>query len=857
MSFKEYAYDPLPTPTSIRLLEMIGIPPSDLPLCRELECNFPNGYPTIICSLKTVDLQDEPNFDALSYTWGNPLTVYYSKDTMLQADIYSKQRFQIICDGRSLVVGHNLFIALLYLLQMDLDQRDETKQYRQTLRNLAGLEKSRFIWIDAICIDQTNLAERSAQVIIMDKIYRQAAIVLVWLGKEDASTKDALDAIQTINEMYKKLREAHMGPEALIQERINGGIYRRLGVPALSERQWLALYVFLQRAWFHRAWTVQELALSKHQLLLCGILHITWPGLCLIVMFLQLSGWSGQVNYLAEKALGENNAHPATMLDHLIPKEALARRAPLVLYKSSSGFRLPYRGNVALAQTLRAELDLQATAEQRGTPERLTLSDLLHQARITEASDPRDKVYAFIGVSTSLRLIFYDDPTVDLTPDYQKSVSEVYTNTARFALQATGNLEILSYVQDRSIIETPDLPSWVPDYAAKPEWEVLDKLTRWSTSGDKSTRTWSASGDLAWRPSTGIESCLLHVQGSLVDRIARVQSESRDPLLGAVEFAGGLPLRGEREHAQGESQFLRPMAMVLKQGEAKELVRSSHPSLVEVLWRTLIADHLRDQHPAPLDCGFAFGDMVCVQMAQLRLESAYEQVIGTAVTPVASADAEALRSSLMDTWRDLPPDHDYGWHLVEGRQDGNANRLLKQVHHLYSHPVGLKEFEAVRVAWDQLAATEPASYFDLPDLVNIKGILDAALAPQRLEVSFLSSSIRFLYDLPRLYQSMDLTSNFINERASSRRCQEFKEALGFGMVLKRLFQMESHLLGRGPKSVDVGDQIWILAGANVPFVLRPMANGRFQVIGEAYVHGIMHGEVLNRGNVEFQDIILE
>jgi hypothetical protein len=68
MSFEEYTYELLPTPMSIRSLEVIGIPRSHLPLCRELECHFPNGYPPIICSLKAVDLQDEPNFDALSYT---------------------------------------------------------------------------------------------------------------------------------------------------------------------------------------------------------------------------------------------------------------------------------------------------------------------------------------------------------------------------------------------------------------------------------------------------------------------------------------------------------------------------------------------------------------------------------------------------------------------------------------------------------------------------------------------------------------------------------------------------------------------------------------------------------------------
>jgi hypothetical protein len=38
------------------------------------------------------------------------------------------------------------------------------------------------IWVDAICIDQTNNVERAAQVRLMDKTYSNAACVSVWLG---------------------------------------------------------------------------------------------------------------------------------------------------------------------------------------------------------------------------------------------------------------------------------------------------------------------------------------------------------------------------------------------------------------------------------------------------------------------------------------------------------------------------------------------------------------------------------------------------------------------------------------------------------------------------------------------------
>ena len=39
-----------------------------------------------------------------------------------------------------------------------------------------------YLWVDAICIDQTNDAERSSQVWLMDQTYRDAVCVSVWLG---------------------------------------------------------------------------------------------------------------------------------------------------------------------------------------------------------------------------------------------------------------------------------------------------------------------------------------------------------------------------------------------------------------------------------------------------------------------------------------------------------------------------------------------------------------------------------------------------------------------------------------------------------------------------------------------------
>jgi hypothetical protein len=46
-------------------------------------------------------------------------------------------------------------------------------------------------------------------------------------------------------------------------------------------------------------------------------------------------------------------------------------------------------------------------------------------------------------------------------------------------------------------------------------------------------------------------------------------------------------------------------------------------------------------------------------------------------------------------------------------------------------------------------------------------------------------------------------------------------------------------------AVRPGDEIWLLQGAVVPHVLRRRPDGTHIFLGDAYVHGLMHGEVLD------------
>jgi len=125
----------------------------------------------IRCFLKEWGLDDNPSYAALSYTWGDSVSVPY------RVAAPSKR---VWCNDKPLFVTANLHEALLKLRSFEITVGDSTLLH----------------WRDAICINQEDLAERSGQVAIMREIYAKASLVNAWLGHEDNSTT----AFQIIDE---------------------------------------------------------------------------------------------------------------------------------------------------------------------------------------------------------------------------------------------------------------------------------------------------------------------------------------------------------------------------------------------------------------------------------------------------------------------------------------------------------------------------------------------------------------------------------------------------------------------------------------------------------------------------------
>ncbi|KZM20903.1 hypothetical protein ST47_g7943 [Ascochyta rabiei] len=120
-------------------------------------------------------------------------------------------------------------------------------------------------WIDAICINQADDEEKTLQIKLMNTIYRQADKVLVWLG--EALTQEQQDLIPRAIELLPLLVKEHA------RYRLStAGPYFEVApeLSHLGRDGWEAILHLVRNTYFWRVWVVQEVALAKGVMFLCG-----------------------------------------------------------------------------------------------------------------------------------------------------------------------------------------------------------------------------------------------------------------------------------------------------------------------------------------------------------------------------------------------------------------------------------------------------------------------------------------------------------------------------------------------------------------------------------------------------------
>ena len=119
------------------------------------------------------------------------------------------------------------------------------------------------IWVDAICIHQNDLEEKTTQVRMMTEIYGSANHVLIWLGMEQPGDELAIQLLHQFAEINGCSSDPALGQ----MDRSWLSEFKRLD---MGSKSWIALKRFLKKPWFTHAWTVQEFAVARTSSMLCG-----------------------------------------------------------------------------------------------------------------------------------------------------------------------------------------------------------------------------------------------------------------------------------------------------------------------------------------------------------------------------------------------------------------------------------------------------------------------------------------------------------------------------------------------------------------------------------------------------------
>ena len=176
--------------------------------------------------LMTVSLLDQPEYVALSYTWGDTIeerwaSVLRASEQMdqlfrpldprtqaagqLRAQQMGKEHRSILLRGSRFNVRPNLYNFLCHLRKsFRMNDKELQATHCPRKQNLikivpaadcpwevcrqahgrAGMVAEAALWIDAVCINQEDVLERNQQVMLMGEVYRRASAVLSWLGAD-------------------------------------------------------------------------------------------------------------------------------------------------------------------------------------------------------------------------------------------------------------------------------------------------------------------------------------------------------------------------------------------------------------------------------------------------------------------------------------------------------------------------------------------------------------------------------------------------------------------------------------------------------------------------------------------------
>jgi hypothetical protein len=361
----------------------------------------------IECHLETVSLNDHPKFQAISYVWGD-----------------TANKLPITVNGKSLAVTHNVVTGL---------------------QRLRAADEVLALWLDAVCINQSDIHERSEQVQCMREIYSSAEEVFIWLGygRDPHPPLKQPDIVRwtgnetdlaIVDSYFERMAQRSSTEDNSTTEDVVGlFVFMKLrtmdkhvheipffdvqGDELQAGQTWLAIIQAMQtlssHPWWTRIWVVQETILARKATVLYCNVTVPWT--------------------LVAEATRAAARHIHCCGD---------------LNQAQGGREL--RAIVELRKAMYDDLDWLRAA--RAQDKKLSLYQVMSRTHLRGATDVRDEVFGVLGLVTD----WLGEPP--LIPDYDLSPREVFMRVVTNHIQSTLSLHILMGTTRNGV---PYVPSWV------------------------------------------------------------------------------------------------------------------------------------------------------------------------------------------------------------------------------------------------------------------------------------------------------------------------------------------------------------------------------------------------------------
>lgn len=316
------------------------------------------------CEIVATYLDQSKGYQALSYCWGS-----------------SDMRNVMLIDGKRYFINDSLNAAL--------------KAFREIH------QQGCLLWSDYISINQANKVELNEQVLLMRRIYTEAASTFVYLGPTNDTWSLGLDLMILLGITQSLLKSGMISSDMV-------------WLPPEEHPCWVEYLSTFNKPWFSRTWILQEIVLSKNATMCMGRLQFSWKLFEISFHFLNDQGFMWNIDYNS-----------------------------------------PFLNSVEGFYNFRNILEIRKIAK---SPDASSLLRVLRATRSLEVSDPRDKIIAVLGLVGEL------DEQLKSLSNYELTTAQVFHQAALYLMGDGNAVEVLGHAGLQRQAGVRDIPSWVPDW---------------------------------------------------------------------------------------------------------------------------------------------------------------------------------------------------------------------------------------------------------------------------------------------------------------------------------------------------------------------------------------------------------